>query len=105
MRRQTASFLLQSSDKKRGKRLLVIIANRVEAHPGHGEPALDGRVDDDAAVAPSEVGQRGVGRVHVAPEVDVHEVREGRGVAGLLEAEVVAQAHGVHQMGSAARSS
>ena len=39
--------------------------------------------------------------VHADPrrhDNSYHEVREGRGVAGLLEGEIVAQAHGVHQM-------
>lgn len=44
---------------------------RVEGHPGHGQPDLDGGVDDDTAMAPPQVGERGVRRVHVPPEVDV----------------------------------
>jgi hypothetical protein len=38
---------------------------------GLGDERDDGVVDHDLALAPAEVGQSVLGRVHIAPEVDV----------------------------------
>lgn len=38
---------------------------------GLGDERHDGVVDHDLALAPAEVGQSVLGRVHIAPEVDV----------------------------------
>jgi hypothetical protein len=59
---------LQRLKRRRKKKC---VSHRVEAHPGHGQPALDGRVHDDPALAPPQVGERGISRVNVSPEVDV----------------------------------
>ena len=63
----------EKNDKGKG----LLNSHRVEAHPGHGQPALDGRVHDDAALAPPQVGERGLGRVNISPEVDVLLMRVG----------------------------
>jgi hypothetical protein len=72
----------ENERRKKTERKGEGICHRVEAHPGHGRPALDGRVHHDAAMAPAQVRQRRVGRVNVSPEVDI--MQPGRLAGGWL---------------------